>query len=153
MDEVTVRPLVLADAHHLAPLLAAYAQHRKRGAPGAPDEYYAELLLKDPVAEIVGAWRGGRLVGFAVYLDLPDPMSGLRAGQLDDLFVAHEAADRGVGRLLADAIVAEGEKRGWPHLRWMVPEQPPSVRRIAEKVAEPGRWQSYIIRIERKGGG
>ena len=153
MDEVAVRPLTLADAHPLAPLLAAYAQDRERGAPRAPDEYYAELLLKDPVAEIVGARRNGRLVGFAVYLDLPDTMSGLRAGQLDDLFVIQDARDRGVGRLLVDAIIAEGEKRGWAHLRWMVPDKPPSARRLAEKMAERGSWQTHIVRIDRKGVG
>ena len=153
MDQIAVRPLALADAHQLAPLLAAYTQDRKRGAPRAPDEYYAELLLKDAVAEIVGAWRSGRLVGFAVYLDLPDTMSGLRAGQLDDLFVIQDARNHGVGHLLVDAIVGEGHKRGWTHLRWMVPEKPPTARKLAEKMAEPGAWENYVVTFERKGVG
>jgi len=152
MCEITVRALTLADAHHLAPLLAAYTQDRKRGAPGAPDQYYAELLLEDETAEIVGAWRDGRMIGFAVFLDLPDTMSGLRAGQLDDLFVVHDARDHGIGGALVEAIVAEGEKRGWTHLRWMVPEKPTTARRLAEKMAARGWWENYVVRLERKGG-
>lgn len=153
MDEIAVRPLVLADAHHLAPLLAAYTQDRKRGAPPAPDQYYAELLLNDPVAEIIGAWRDGLLVGFAVYLDLPDTMSGLRAGQLDDLFVIQDARARGVGGVLVKAIVAQGDKRGWAHLRWMVPEKPTTARKLADKMAGKGSWETYVVKIERKGAG
>jgi GNAT superfamily N-acetyltransferase len=153
MDEIAVRPLRLADAHQLAPLLAAYTQDQKRGAPRPPDQYYAELLLKDPVAEIVGAWQNGRLVGFAVYLDLPDTMSGLRAGQLDDLFVIQDAREHGIGHVLVEAVVAQGEKRGWTHLRWMVPGKPTTARLLAEKMAEKGPWESYVVRFETKGVG
>ncbi len=149
LDKIAVRRLKLADAHKLAPLLAAYTQDQKRGAPGQPDEYYAELLLKDPVAEIVGCWHDERLVGFAVYLDLPDTMSGLRSGQLDDVFVIQDARDHGFGHRLVEAIVAEGRARGWTHLRWMVPKKPSTARKLAETMAERGWWQNYVVRIER----
>ena len=152
MDEIAVRPLALADAHQLAPLLAAYTQDQKRGAPRAPDQYYAELLLKDPVAELVGGWRDGRMVGFAVFLDLPDTMTGARAGQLDDLFVIQDSREQGVGRVLVDAVVAEGRSRGWSHLRWMVPDKPPTARRLAESIAEKGRWDSYVLSVPEEGG-
>lgn len=151
MERIAVTRLALADAHDLAPLLAAYTQDRKRGAPREPDRYYAERLLDDPVAEIVGAWRDGRLVGFAVYLDLPDTMTGLRAGQLDDLFVLQDAREQGIGQGLVAAIVAEGEKRGWQHLRWMVPAKPPAARQLADKMAERGPWTGYILPIAREG--
>ena len=66
MAEIVVATLALKDAHEVAPLLAASVQDRKRGAPRAPDQYYAELLLKDRTAEIIGARFDGRLVGYAV---------------------------------------------------------------------------------------
>lgn len=149
MDRISVTRLALADAHDLAPLLAAYTQDRKRGAPREADEYYAERLLADPVAEIVGARSGDRLVGFAVYLDLPDTMTGLRAGQLDDIFVLQDARERGVGQALVAGIVAEGKKRGWEHLRWMVPVKPPSSGKLAEKLAKRGPWTGYIVPIRK----
>ncbi len=145
MEPIAISRLTLADAHRLAPLLAAYTQDQKRGAPRAPDEYYAELLLKDPVAEIAGAWLGERLVGFAVYLDLPDTMSGLRAGQLNDLFVIHDAREHGAGRALVSSVMAEGERRGWAQLRWTVPEKPETARLLAAKMAKPGRWTNYVL--------
>jgi GNAT superfamily N-acetyltransferase len=150
MTDITVDPLTLADAHELAPLVAAYAQDRTRGAPRRPDEYYSELLLKDRTAEIIGARREGRLIGFAVYFDLPNTLTGMRAGQLDDLFVIQDAREHGVGRALIAALAAEGERRGWTELRWMVPERPPQARQLAEKLAEHGGRASYMIRIERR---
>ena len=112
MDKIEVTRLTLADAHRLAPLLAAYTQDQKRGAPRAPDEYYAELLLKDPIAEIAGASRGTRLLGFAVYVDLPDTMTGLRVGQLNDLFVIQDAREQGVGRALVTALIGRRHAAG-----------------------------------------
>ncbi|CAN5374862.1 GNAT family N-acetyltransferase [soil metagenome] len=152
MEKITVARLALADAHELAPLLAAYTQDRKRGAPREADEYYAERLLEDPVARILGARAGGRLVGFAVYLDLPDTMTGLRAGQLDDLFVIQSSRDQGVGKALVDGVLAEGARRGWDHLRWMVPAKPPAAAQLAEKLAKRGPWTGYILPVARSGG-
>jgi len=93
------------------------------------------------------------MVGFAVFLDLPDTMSGLRAGQLDDLFVVQDAREQGVGRVLVDAIIAEGRARGWTHLRWIVPEKPPTARLLAEKIAEVGRWDTFVVKIDSEDSG
>jgi GNAT superfamily N-acetyltransferase len=152
MSEIDIRRLAMTDAHDLAPLVAAYAQDRKRGAPRRPDHYYAELLLTDRTAEIIGARQGGKLVGFAVFFDLPDTMTGMRAGQLDELYVDHDARSQGIGRALVDALAEEGRQRGWTHLRWMVPKKPASAGRLAEALAEPGEWANYAIRIERPAG-
>jgi GNAT superfamily N-acetyltransferase len=152
MSEIDIARLTLADAHDLAPLVAASTQDRKRGAPRRPDEYYAELLLSDRTAELLGARQGAKLVGFAVFFDLPDTMTGMRAGQLDELFVDHDARSRGIGRALVEALAREGRQRGWTHLRWMVPKKPASAGRLAESLAEPGDWASYAIRIERSAG-
>lgn len=147
MNDVAVTPLTLADAHELAPLVAAYAQELKRGAPRAPDEFYAELMLKDRTAELLGARLAGRLVAFAVFFDLPDTISGMRRGQLDELFVAQDARGRRIGEQLISALTEEGRKRGWSHLRWMVPEKPATARLLAERLAERGHWQNFVIQV------
>jgi GNAT superfamily N-acetyltransferase len=152
MTDIEIARLTLADAHDLAPLVAAYTQDRKRGAPRRPDEYYAERLLSDRTAEILGARTDGKLVGFAVFFDLPDTMTGMRAGQLDELYVDHGARNKGIGRALVDALAEEGRSRGWTHLRWVVPKKPASAGRLAETLAEPGDWANYAIRIDRPGG-
>ena len=150
MNEIAISRLSLADAHELAPLIAAYTQDRKRGAPREPDQYYAELLLKDRVAEILGARLDGRLVGFAVFFDLPDTMTGMRGGQLDDIFVIQDARNRGAGQALVAALTGEASGRGWTQLRWMVPEKPPNARRLATKLAERGGTATFAIRFERR---
>ena len=150
MSEITTRRLRIGDAHELAPLVAAYVQDRKRGAPRPPDEFYAELLLNDRSAEIIGAELDNRLVGFALFFDLPDTMTGMRVGQLDDLFVSQEARGRRIGEALVTALVAEGEKRGWSHIRWTVPQKPPVARKLAQKMAEAGGVASYVIALARR---
>jgi GNAT superfamily N-acetyltransferase len=149
MAEIVVATLALKDAHEVAPLLAASVQDRKRGAPRAPDQYYAELLLKDRTAEIFGARFDGRLVGYAVFFDLPDTMTGMRTGQLDDLFVIQDARGRRIGQALIEALAAEGERRGWRQIRWMVPEKPATARRLAERLAKSGGWLTYSVPVPR----
>jgi GNAT superfamily N-acetyltransferase len=149
MEKITIQSLSIDDAHHLAPLIAAYTQDRKRGAPRVPDEYYAELLLKDRTAELMGARRGGQLVGFAVFFDLPDTMTGMRAGQIDDIFVLQDERKHGIGKAIVDALAAEGRKRGWSTIRWLVPEKPAEPRAFAESLAEPGGYATFAVKVER----
>lgn len=152
---VTIRALSQKDAHHLAPLIAAYAQAMRRGAPRRPDEYYAELLTSDRTAEVVGAFVDEALVGFSVFFDLPDTISGLRIGQVDDIYVLPEHRSRGIGRQLLDTLKVEGQSRGWTRLRWLVPRpvdptaaglQPE--QGLYEEVAKPSAARLYEIVID-----
>ena len=149
MTKIVIASLSLPDAHELAPLVAAYAQDQKRGAPREPDQFYAELLLEDRTAELLGARLDGRLVGFAVFFDLLDTISGMRTGQLDDLFVAQEARGKRIGHTLVTALVEEGRKRAWSQIRWMVPKKPPTARRLAERMAERGAWDAFTVTVAR----
>jgi GNAT superfamily N-acetyltransferase len=145
-DTVT---LTIDDALEFAPLLAAYVQDMKRGAPRHPDRYYAESLLRDRTAEILGARLDGALVGFAVFYDLPDSMTGMRAGQLEDLFVMHDSRGRGVARALVEALARKGQSRDWLSLRWMVPEGSSMRTTFAETLGKKARLESFVVRIDR----
>ncbi len=150
--QIDIQPLRLKDAHLLAPLLAAYTQSLKRGAPRRPDEYYAETLLQDRAAEIVGARLDGELVGFAVYYDLPDPVSGMRYGLVDHLYVHHAHRRKGIGKALVDVIADQAEERGWTRLALNAPRQPEDGRKLYETVAAPADWTSHVIRFEHGAG-
>lgn len=145
-DTVT---LTIDDALEFAPLLAAYVQDMKRGAPRHPDLYYAESLLRDRTAEILGARLDGALVGFAVFYDLPDAMSGMRVGQLEDLFVMHDSRGRGVARALVEALARKGRSRDWLSLRLTVPEGSSMRTSFAETVGKKARLESFVVRIDR----
>lgn len=149
MSKITVKTLGPDAAHQLAPLIAAYAQELKRGAPRQPDDYYAEGLLQDKTAELIGAYLDEKLVGFATFFDLPLAISGLRSGQIDDIFVLQDARGNGIGRRMIDALVSEGESRGWAHLRWLVPAHNEAAVKLYERIAEPDSWKSFVIRIDR----
>lgn len=136
------------DAVRLAPLLTAYSAALLHEEPGAPDEAYARALIDDRVAEIAGAELDGRLVGFAVYYDLPEAISRRRAGQLDDLYVDPACRGRGVAQALLERLVAHGGTLGWVHLRWMVPEGNPAAA-LYDRLAERAPWRNYVIRIDR----
>jgi GNAT superfamily N-acetyltransferase len=145
-DTVT---LTIDDALEFAPLLAAYVQDMKRGAPRHPDLYYAESLLRDRTAEILGARLDGALVGFAVFYDLPDAMSGMRVGQLEDLFVMHDSRGRGVARALVEALARKGRSRDWLSLRLTVPEGSSMRTSLAQTVGKKARLESFVVRIDR----
>lgn len=146
--QIDISLLRLKEARDLAPLLAAYAQALKRGAPRRPDEFYAETLLQDRTAEVIGARLDGTLVGFAVFTDLPDPVTGLRCGQVDHLYVHHEHRNKGIAKALIDLLAEQAEERGWSRLALNAPRQPEDGRRLYEQIAAPADWASFVIRYD-----
>ena len=152
MTTAEIRALGLDDAHQLAPLIAENAQALKRGAPRRPDDYYAERILGDKNAEVLGAFVDGELIGFGVFFDLPELITGLRIGQLDDIYVHPDYRNKGTGRKMIETLVAEGQSRGWLHLRWIVPGKNIPAVALYEKIAEPDHRKSYVIPIDRIAG-
>lgn len=146
--KIDIAPLRLKDALELAPLIAEYGQALKRGAPRRPDQFYAEQLLQDRNAEFLGAMLDGQLVGFIMFYDLPEPVSGKRAGQSDHLYVHHAHRGKGIAKALVDVLADQAEERGWSKLMLNAPRQPETGRKVFEKVAAPGDWHSYVIRFD-----
>ena len=147
--------LTQKDAHKLAPLIAGYAQAMKRGAPRRPDEYYAVLLSEDRIAEVLGAFIDDVLVGFAVFFDLPDTMSGHRVGHLEDIYVLPDYRNRGIGRKFVDTLKIEGQSRGWDRLRWVIPPPVdaaatglPSDSALYDEIANQSTFRLYDIIID-----
>ena len=152
MTTTEIKVLGPEDAHKLAPLIAENAQALKRGAPRRPDEYYAERILADKTAEVLGAFMGENMIGFAVYFDLPELITGLRIGQMDDIYVHPDHRNQGIGRKIIETLAAEGKRRGWLHLRWIVPGKNTPAVALYEKIAEPDHRKSYLIPIDRVAG-
>ena len=147
LDGLSMRLLADGDAHILAPLIASYAQMLRRGAPRRPDEYYAETLLQDQTAEVLGAFRDEELVGFTIFFDLPEAISGRRTGQLDDLFIEHQHRGLGISSELVNKLVQIGKTRNWTYLRWLVSEKNDIAMRIYSSLAEPAAFKSFVIPV------
>ena len=146
--KIEIVRLYLKDALHLAPLIAEYGQALKRGAPRQPDQYYAEQLLQDRVAEFLGAKINDELVGFILYYDLPEPVSGKRAGQCDHLYVHHDHRGKGIGKALVDVLADQAEERGWSKLMMNAPTKPDTAKIVFDKMGAPADWHSYVLRFD-----
>ena len=145
---IDIQILRLKDAHQFSPLLAAYVQSLKRGAPRRPDDFYAETLLQDRVAQIFGARLDGELVGFAIFYDLPDPVTGMRLGQVDHLYVSHLHRNLGIAQAMIDMLVEESDARGWERLVLNAPRLPEDGRKLYEKIATKADFSSWEIRFD-----
>ena len=145
---IDIAQLRLGDAPEFAPLLADYVQALKRGAPRRPDKFYAETLLQDRTAEILGARVDGRLVGFLIFTDMPEPVSGMRCGTCDHIYVHHDFRAKGIAKALLDLLADQAEERGWMKLMLNAPRQPEDGKKLYEQVAVPADWTSFVIRFD-----
>ncbi|WP_319531544.1 GNAT family N-acetyltransferase [uncultured Cohaesibacter sp.] len=121
MSTIDIKILELDAALDLAPLISAHAQEQKRGAPRQPDMFYAETLLTDRTAEVIGAYMDGTLVSFATFFDLPETISGKRVGHVDILYVDYDARDMGVTKAMIEKLIMIGDERNWLELQWNDP--------------------------------
>lgn len=145
---IDISLLRLNDAHHFSPLLAAYVQSLKRGAPRRPDDFYAETLLQDRAAQIFGARLDGELVGFAIFYDLPDPVTGMRLGQVDHLYVSHLHRNMGIAQAMIDMLAEEADAHGWSRIILNAPRQPEEGRKLYEKLATKADFSSWELRFD-----
>lgn len=142
---IAIRLLLPEDASAFAGLAAAYAGEMRHAPAPAPNVAAARRLLEDSKAEILGAFQQGTLIGFAILFDLPEAISGCRAGQIDDLYVAQSARGKRLAQHLIEAIVDIGRTRNWVHLRWLVPEDNHAAQAAYDRLAERAPWLSYAI--------
>lgn len=84
-------------------------------------------------------------VGLAHFRDLPRPLSGSRAGFLDDLFVVEECRGSGAADALVNTIAEIGRQRGWAWLRWFTAEDNYRGRGFYDRVAHATSWKTYQL--------
>lgn len=145
---IEISHLRLSDALALAPLVAGYAQALKRGEPRRPDRFYAEQLLQDRTAELLGARVSGQLVGFLIFYDLPEPVSGARCGQVDHIYIGDGHRNLGIAKAMIDVLAEEAEGRGWSKLMLNAPRQPEDGRKLYEKIAVKADGTGWVIRFQ-----
>ena len=145
--DIEIRILRLGDAAELAPLIAAYNQALFRGALNAPNIAYAEQLLQDRTAEVLGARLDGELVGFVVFYDIPDLWTGMRSGLADHIYVSETHRRKGIAKAMIDLLAEESDPRGWSKRVLHSPRNPEAGRQLYERVAAPADWKSFVIRF------
>lgn len=150
MKSIAIRPMGAGDAAALAHLLAGYSREMRHAAPSPPDPALAAGILADPKAELLGAFQGETPLGFVLFFDLPEAISGRRAGQIDDLYVSPDARGHRLAQRLIGAVADLGRQRGWVHLRWLVPQDNLAAQRAYDRLAERAPWLSFALWLDRQ---
>jgi len=101
--------------------------------------------LHDPAEpmHLIGAYRGGRLVGIAHYIFHRSCWTIGDYCYLQDLFVAPDVRGGGAGRALIAAIERQARKAGASRLHWLTKEDNHSARALYDTMADRSGFIQY----------
>ncbi|MEO8561520.1 MAG: GNAT family N-acetyltransferase [bacterium] len=118
----TLRPATPADVSTVLRCIRALAQYERLGHECvATEELLREWLFDDPpAAEVVLAFDGGALAGYALWFRSFSTFLARPGIYLEDLFVFPEHRRRGLGRLLLAYLAQTAVERGYGRVEWAV---------------------------------
>jgi GNAT superfamily N-acetyltransferase len=101
--------------------------------------------LHDPAEPmfLIGAYVDGRLAGIAHYLFHRSCWTVADYCYLQDLFVAREARNLGLGRALIEAVEKAARAAGASRLYWLTQESNAAARGLYDRVAERSGFIQY----------
>jgi GNAT superfamily N-acetyltransferase len=148
-SDVRIEPIAKSQMEALLPLIAAYQrfyeveevdEERNRA-------FFSRFLAPSEDGMLLGAWRGGDLVGYACLYWHFTSLVPAETVLMNDLYVADGSRGRGVGRALIEASAAVARERGAHRLEWAT--QPDNLRaqRLYDSTgAERSEWVEYELR-------
>jgi GNAT superfamily N-acetyltransferase len=143
-----IRPLTAEELDHALPLIAGYQRFYR----AEPDEarnraFFAGFVAPSDEGLLIGAWLGGRLVGFATLYWTHSSTRATDVALLNDLFVTEEARGTGLGRALIEASAAAAVERGATLLEWFTATDNDAAQRLYDSIPDVRRssWYSYEI--------
>lgn len=142
---ITIRPLAPADQPPWQGLYARYAAFYRTSVDEAILARTWGWLMAPahPLAGLVATDATGRLVGLAHYRPFPEPLLGVDAGFLDDLFVVPACRGQRVGQRLMAAVGEVAREQGWPFVRWITAQDNARARRLYDALAPATSWVTY----------
>ena len=150
MSEVArLRPATRDDVPLITQLIHELAEYEKLAHTCvADDASVAENLFGDhPAAEVVLAFIGEELAGFALFFENYSTHLSRRGMYLEDLYVREHLRGRGVGRLLLSRLASIAVERGYGRMEWSVLRWNESAIRVYDAIgAEPlSGWLTYRL--------
>jgi GNAT superfamily N-acetyltransferase len=139
------------------PLILGFIR-KKAAFDGVPDwveateeKLASELFGPRPVAFVLFAEAGGKVVGFAIYFLTFSSFLARPGIWLDDLFVDESARGQGAGKALLTHLAKLAEERGYGRIEWVTAVHNASglafYQRNGAKVQETVR----VLRLDRSG--
>lgn len=145
---IEVRPATAGELDVLLPLVADYQRFYGVAAPedDCNRAFFGGLLTDTGRGRLLGAWDGGRAVGFATLQWSWDTISASDVAVLYDLFVAEAGRGQGTGRALLQAAAALARSRGYGTLQWSTALDNRRAQALYERTgAERSAWFEYAL--------
>jgi len=146
-DHLSVRFVTRGDFEKWLPLWDGYnAFYGRAGATALPPAITERTWSRffdgyEPVHGLV-AESGDELLGLAHYLFHRSTTMIEPICYLQDLFTAHGARGKGVGRALIEAVYREAQRASSPRVYWQTHETNRTARILYDKIAE---HQGFIV--------
>jgi GNAT superfamily N-acetyltransferase len=145
-----VEPIATAELDTLLPLIASYQRFYEVGE--VDDErnraFFSRFLAPSEEGMLIGAWRGGELVGYACLYWHFTSLVPAETVLMNDLYVTEPYRGEGVGHALIDAAAAVARERGAHHLEWATAPGNETARRLYDRTgAERSEWIEYELRL------
>jgi GNAT superfamily N-acetyltransferase len=154
-NAIVIAPIGDGDYDAVLPLIADYQHFYGVDAPDPRRnrEFFARFVGPSDAGCILGARRGGQLVGYTCLYYSASSVDAQDIIILNDLYVAPEARGTGVGRRLIDATTALARTRDVGYVRWMTAIDNRRAQRLYEAMgAERSTWFEYEIAVDPSDG-
>jgi len=132
----------------LLPLIAAYQRFYE--VEEIDEErnrtFFSRFLSPSEDGTLLGAWRGGELVGYACLYWHFTSLVPAETVLMNDLYVDPAARGKGVGRALITASATVARERGAHHLEWATAPDNETAQRLYDSTgAERSEWIEYEL--------
>ena len=87
-----------------------------------------------------------RIVAFAHYRRMPNPLRGQDIGFLDDLFVHPEFRGQKIGEKLINKMKEISHTKGWKLVRWITRNDNLRAKSLYDRVSEKTNWDVYELK-------
>jgi GNAT superfamily N-acetyltransferase len=140
-DELIIRTVAREDFERWLPLWTGYnAFYGRSGATALANDItettWSRFFDPDEPVHALIAESGGQLLGLAHYLFHRTTTAIAPLCYLNDIFTAHAARGKGVGRALIEAVYVQAQRAGSPRVYWQTQETNATARQLYDKVAE-----------------
>jgi len=148
--ELRIEPISPEQMQMLLPMIAAYQrfyeveeidEERNRA-------FFSRFLAPSEDGMLLGAWRGGQLVGYACLYWHFTSLVPAETVLMNDLYVGESRRGEGIGRALIEAGAEVARRRGAHHLEWATAPGNETAQRLYDSTgAERSEWIEYELRL------